>query len=66
MAKTFGATQRLLTPFKSAQADSKVDTEAMMCSLGHTVGYCRPAKYGVLADREARAPSVWFNLRGRP
>jgi 4-hydroxy-tetrahydrodipicolinate synthase len=38
-------------------------TKAMMRSLGHNVGFCRPPMDGEPADLEARAQSVWSNLR---
>ena len=38
-------------------------TKAMMRTLGHNVGFCRPPMDGEPADLEARAKSVWSNLR---
>lgn len=38
-------------------------TKAMMRTLGHNVGFCRPPMDGEPADLEARAQSVWSNLR---
>ena len=38
-------------------------TKAMMRTLGHNVGFCRPPMDGEPADLEARASSVWTNLR---
>jgi 4-hydroxy-tetrahydrodipicolinate synthase len=38
-------------------------TKAMMRTLGHAVGHCRPPMDGEPADLEDRAKSVWANLR---
>jgi 4-hydroxy-tetrahydrodipicolinate synthase len=38
-------------------------TKAMMRTLGHNVGFCRPPMDGEPADLESRAKSVWANLR---
>jgi 4-hydroxy-tetrahydrodipicolinate synthase len=38
-------------------------TKAMMRTLGHPVGFCRPPMDGEPADLEDRAKAVWANLR---
>jgi 4-hydroxy-tetrahydrodipicolinate synthase len=57
---------RLLESYVFEGGDSTPNpqpTKAMMRSLGHNVGYCRPPMDGEPADLEARALSVWSNLR---
>jgi 4-hydroxy-tetrahydrodipicolinate synthase len=57
---------RLLESYVFEGSDSTPNpqpTKAMMRSLGHNVGFCRPPMDGEPADLEARAQSVWSNLR---